>query len=148
MAGVVTPIILDSREVDIEESVVGQIRCSAVDDSRGDVQREVGVDLAMQRCWYVPGSWVTSLAGESDGRDLRSLHSVRGSADSTGEGHLNCDVGADIRASESKFRLSTIPELRRSDIDSVLDGCHRVGVDVVQPRVARIEPGGWASART
>jgi hypothetical protein len=86
LAWVAAPVVLDLGEVDVEESVVGQVGRSTVDDSRGDVQCKIGIDLAVERRRSVPCSWVACLARESDGWDLGCLCGICCSANGTGEG--------------------------------------------------------------
>jgi hypothetical protein len=61
-------------EVHVQECVVGQVWWSTVDDGVGHVQREVGMDFAVQRCRGVPSRLLGQIY-----RKKRSPESLRSS---------------------------------------------------------------------
>jgi hypothetical protein len=124
LARVAAPVSFNLGEVDVEVSVGWQIRRSTVDDGLGDVKCEISVDLAVERRGSVPPSRFTRLARESDGRNLRCRCSIRGSANRSGEGGLDSNIGADIGTGQGKLGSGAVPEFRRSDIDALFDRSH------------------------
>jgi hypothetical protein len=85
-----------SREVDVEEGVRRQVGLSGGDDSVGDVQSEIGVDLAVQRGRLVPCSWAARDTRESKSGDLRLLGGVNGGSNGSGERKLDVQIAADV----------------------------------------------------
>jgi hypothetical protein len=103
-------------EVHVQECVVGQVWWSTVDDGSGHVQREVGVDFAVQRCRGVPCRLLARSTGKSDRRNLCGLRDVGGSTDGSWKLCLDCEIGSNIGASQSKLGLCAIPEMGRDHI--------------------------------
>jgi hypothetical protein len=135
------------REVDVEEGIRREVGRAGVDYGGRDVERQVGVHLAVQRRRSVPRSRVAGLAREGNRRDFGRLHRVHGSADSSTEGHLDAYVATDIGASERELGLSTIPELGGCDLDALLDGSNWEAVYVVETGVRCVGSSGGASTR-
>lgn len=131
LAGVAALGLGYSGEVDVQEGVCWEVWLSRVDDSRGNVQSQVSIDLAVERSRCVPCSRISCHAREGDGRDLSRLCRECSGADCAGEGNLNSNIAADVRSGQSEFRLCAVPELGGSDIDSLLDRGDRERVDVV-----------------
>jgi hypothetical protein len=137
----------NSGEVDVQESVSREVGRTRVDDGRRDVERQVGVHLAVQRRGNIPRSGVARLAREGNRRDLGRLRRVGGRADGAAEGNLNAHVRSDVGTSERELGLSTVPELGSRDIDALLDGGDWEAVYVVETRVRCVGSSGRASAR-
>jgi len=120
-----------SGKVDVQEGVCREVWLSRVDDSRGNIQSQVSIDLAVERSRRVPCSRISCYAREGDGWDLSRLCRECSGADCAGEGNLNGNIATDVRSGQSEFRLCAVPELGGSDIDSLLDRGDRERVDVV-----------------
>lgn len=135
----------DRGEVDVQVGVRWEVWLSAVDDGGSDVQSQISVDLAVERCRSIPCGRISRLAREGDSWNLGRLCRICSCADGTGEGHLNSNIASDIRSGQSEFGLCAVPELRRGDIDTLLDRSNRERVHVVQTRVCRICTCGRAS---
>lgn len=136
-----------SREVDVEEGVIRQVRLPGRDDGVGDVQSEIGVDLAVQRGRLVPCSWAARDARESKSGDLRLLGGVNGGSNGSGERKLDIQIATDVGACDGKLGGRAIPELGCGHRDTRLDGRDRERVDVVEARVCGVGTCCWASTR-
>jgi hypothetical protein len=124
LAGVVALGLGYSREVDVKERVRWKVRLATVDNGGGDIKSEISVDLAVERSRSVPGSWVSSLTGESDGWDLSCLCCVRSCPYGSAERNLDADVAANVRSGKCELWLCAIPQLGCDDIDALFDGCN------------------------
>lgn len=167
LGGVAAPVVFNLGKVDIEESVIWQIWFATVNNGRSDIERKIGIHLAVEGCRCVPSGWITSLARERDSWNFRRLCCVCSSAYSSRKGELHGYVTANIWASQRKFGFGTIPKFRSNNINAVFDGSdllskecwsalypiesalqrtHRVRVDVVQAWICCVSSLGWASS--
>lgn len=109
-----------AREVHIQERVVRQIRSPGLDDGLGELGCELRVHGAAGRHrGHIPGVARVVLAGEGEGGDPALLAGEGGDADGAGEGHLEPQVAADVRAGDDELGGCAVPEGRRDRVDAV-----------------------------
>lgn len=139
-------VALNSRKVDVQVRVVGQIRGARVDQTRRQVQRQLREDNAALRHGRGVPSRITALqtkelggqAAKGDGGNACVLGGVAGGTDCAREGALDADVRPHIGSGDGQISGRVVPKRRRDHVQAVAHRRRWVGVDPVQPGVGGV----------
>lgn len=124
--GCVGALSLNLGEVDVEEDILGEVGLSRVDDLLNQLGGQLSVHKAASgHRARVESSVARRSSREGDRRDASIVSCIASSADSTREGHLKPEVGADVGTSNSQLGRSTVPQTRAKGVDTILDGSDR-----------------------